>query len=203
VVEGKPFIQVIGPTVWTTLSLTIRADGSSRGDLTGASTFPRHWVYDAPGRLVAKSGLTDFRQWYATAFGTHTPWGDENSPVLVTMAETALERELSDTIMRGGSKPALRGVRAGTVLVEQGTPGDELYLVLDGVFQVEVDAERVAEVGPGAVLGERAILEGGRRTATLRALTDARVAVAAADQIDRSALEQLATGHQREASRTS
>ncbi len=148
--------------------------------------------------MLAKSGLTDFHEWYATSFGSHTPWGDVDSPVLVTMAETALERELSTTIMRGGAKPALRRLAAGGVLTEQGSPGDELYLVLDGVFQVEVDGERVAEVGPGAVLGERAVLEGGMRTATVRALTDARVAVATAEQIDRGALERLASGHHRE-----
>ena len=47
----------------------------------------------------------------------------------------------------------------------------------------------MVEVGPGAVLGERAVLEGGRRTATLRAVTECKVAVVPADRID---LEKLA-----------
>ena len=197
-VDGKPYVKVERPSVWTTLSLTIHADGSSQGDLVGASAFPRHWLYDRSGQLMAKSGLTDFREWYARSFGTHTPWGDEDSPVLVTMAESALERELSGVIMRGAAKPALRRVPSGGLLTEQGAPGDELFLVLDGVFQIEVDGERLAEVGPGAVVGERAILEGGRRTATVRALTECRVAVATGPQIDRGALERLASGHRRE-----
>ena len=197
-VQGRPIVKVEGPSVWTTLSLTLHADGTSKGGMIGASTFPRHWLYDSTGQLQAKSGMIDFENWYATSFGTHTPWGDEDSPVLTTLVETALERQLSTEIMRGGSKPALRRVTAGSALMEQGTPGQELYLVLDGVLQVEVDGERLAEVGPGAVLGERAVLEGGHRTATVRALTDARVAVAPADQIDREALSRLAAGHRRE-----
>ena len=74
--------------------------------------------------------------------------------------------------MRGGAKPTIREVKTGNVLAEQGTQGDELYLLLNGVLVVEVDGEQLAELGPGAVLGERAVLEGGARTATLRAATD-------------------------------
>ncbi|HEX2275447.1 MAG TPA: cyclic nucleotide-binding domain-containing protein [Acidimicrobiales bacterium] len=197
-VEGKPYVQLVGPIVWTTLRLTIHADGRSQGELIGASAFPRHWVYDFDGRLVAKSGLTNFRHWYATTHGTHSPWGDTDSPVVVTMAETALERELARNIMRGGEKPDLKRLSAGNLLTAQGEPGDELYLVLDGVLEVQVDSERVAEIGPGALVGERAVLEEGRRTATVRALTDCRIAVAPTERIDREALARLAVGHRRE-----
>jgi CRP-like cAMP-binding protein len=48
------------------------------------------------------------------------------------------------------------------------------------------------------VLGERAVLEEGRRTATLTAITPISVAEAAADAIDRDALARLAEGHRRE-----
>jgi CRP-like cAMP-binding protein len=155
-------------------------------------------VYDHAGALAAKSAHTDFKEWYGTAFGAHSPWGAEDSPVLMATAETALERQLSAAIMRGGSKPAVKRLRQGTVLVRQGEPGRELYLLLDGVLRVEVDGETVAEVGPGAVVGERALLEGGRRSATLRALTDGKVAVVEKDQVDPRALGELAAGHRRE-----
>ena len=128
----------------------------------------------------------------------HTPWGDEDSEALVTAVETTLERQLSDAIMRGGQKPAVRKVKQGKSLVEQGERGDDLFLLLDGVLQVIIDGEPIAEVGPGAIVGERAILEGGSRTGTLHALTKCRVAVARGDQIDRAALEQLSEGHRRE-----
>ncbi len=160
--------------------------------------FPRHWIYDDSGRLTAKSGITEFKEWYRTAFGTHSPWGAEDSPAFTTTAETALERQLSATIMRNRAKPKISKLRQGTVLVEQGDPGQELFLLLDGVLEVVVDASPVAQVGPGAIVGERAILEGGRRTATLRAVTDVGVAVARSDQIDVAALAELAAGHRRE-----
>ncbi len=197
-VPRAPFFRADAPLVWTTLSLTIHADGSAEHAVVGASPFPRHWIYDAAGSLSHKSGLLGMKDWARHAFGKATPWGAEDSPAVVTEVETALERELSATIMRGGAKPRTRRVKEGRTLVEQGQPGDELYLLLDGVLSVEVDGRPVAEVGPGVVLGERAILEGGTRTSTLRGVTDCRVAVAAADAIDKAALAKLREGHRRE-----
>jgi hypothetical protein len=197
-VNHPPFVQFQAPTVWTTLALTINVDGSSSFELTGASSFPRHWVYDDSGKLAQKAGLADFKEWYRHAFGKHTPWGDQDSRVLVTAVETALERELSHTIMRGDAKPKVKKVRKGKTIVEQGDSGTDVYLVLDGVVGIEVDGEPLAEFGPGAVLGERALLEGGTRTSTNRALTNVRVAVAAEDQLDRDALVRLSEGHRHE-----
>jgi hypothetical protein len=201
-VARPPFVQLAAPLAWTTLALTIDADGSSTFELAGASPFPRHWLYDGAGRLAGKSGLIEFKTWYREAFGRHSPWGDEDSPALVTEVETALERELSLKIMRGGSKPSIRTIKPDALLVEQGQPGDELFLLLDGVLAVEVDGQPLAELGPGALVGERAILEGGRRTATLRAITRCKVAVASADALDRDALVELSRGHRREERRS-
>jgi hypothetical protein len=193
-----PFVAIEGPTVWTTLALTVHADGRVEREVVGASSFPRHWVYDDAGDLVAKVGLTDFRDWYHHAFGRHTPWGDQDSHALVTTVESALERQVAGRIMRDGGKPEVRRLREGTVLTEQGAPGDEVYLLLDGVLALEVDGRRMADLGPGAILGERAVLEGGVRTSTLRARTKVRVAVASAEQLDLDALATIGAGHQRE-----
>ena len=65
-------------------------------------------------------------------------------------------------------------------------------------MRVERDGEQLAEYGPGAMLGERAHLEGGIRTASLIAVTDCRVAAVDAGQFDRSSLEELSGGHRRE-----
>jgi CRP-like cAMP-binding protein len=51
--------------------------------------------------------------------------------------------------------------------VEQGAPGQELILVFDGVLAVEQDGVTTPRVGPGTILGEMRLLQGGRRTATL------------------------------------
>jgi hypothetical protein len=199
-VPHPPFFQMSAPTAWTTLTLTLFADGRSTFEVTGASPFPRHWIYDETGKLAAKSGLIDFKEWSKHAFGERTPWGDEDSPALVTKVETALERELSFAIMRNGEKPEKRKLKKDKLLTKQGEAGDELYLLLDGVLAVDVDGEVVAELGPGAVLGERALLEGGLRTSTLRALTACTVAVARPEQVDREALVKLAAGHRLEES---
>ena len=199
-VSGKPFFRINSAIAWTTLALTIKADGSSEHELAGASSFPRHWVYDPEGKLVQKSGTIDFDEWYRSSHGKNTPWGDEDSEAFVTEVESALERELSRSIMRDGAASKPRRLEIDETLTEQGDSGDELYLLLDGVLAVEVDGETVAQIGPGAILGERAVVEGGKRTATLRAVTPAKAVSVPADQIDPSALEELAGSRRAEGS---
>jgi cyclic nucleotide-binding protein len=197
-VKHPPFIQYHAPVVWTTLELTIHADGAHEAAMTGASGFPRHWLFDDGGSLVAKSSVAGYKNWMADSFGRRTPWGDEDSPALITEVESLLERELQESIMRGDKKPDIRRVKAGNTLVEQGSSSDEMYLLLNGVLVVEVDGEKIAELGPGAVFGERAVLEGGARTATLRAVTECKVAAVPADRIDLEKMAVLAGGHRRE-----
>jgi Cyclic nucleotide-binding domain len=198
VVKGKPFFRIQSATAWTTLGLTIRADGSSDHELVGASTFPRHWIYDRDGNLTHKAGTIDFKKWYREAHGERTPWGAEDSEAFVTQAETALERQCSANLMKRGATLGRRKLEPDDTLVEQDEFGDELYLLLDGVLAVEADGEEVAQVGPGAILGEGAVVRGGRRNATLRARTPVRVAVIEKKEIDRTALETLAAGRRTE-----
>ena len=197
-VRGKPFFQFNSAVAWTTLALTIKADGTSQHELAGASPFPRHWIYDKDGKLAQKSGVIDFDEWYRESHGKNTHWGDEDSAAFVTEVETALERELSSSIMRSGAASKPIRIDVDGTLTEQGDQGNELYLLLDGVLAVEVDGETVAEIGPGAILGERAVVEGGRRTATLRAVTPAKAVAVAAEQVDPSALEELAESRRNE-----
>ena len=197
-VRRKPFFQLAAPSCWTTLALTLHADGTVERTVQGASRFPRHWIYDDEGRLTDKVGMTDFKEWYLNAFGKASPWGDQESPALVTKVESALERQLSQAIMQSGAKPKRRKIAKGKTLVEQGDAGQDLFLLLNGVLGVEVDGEKVAELGPGAIVGERSLLEGRGRTSTLRAVTDARVAVVSRDQVSTEAMAELARAHRRE-----
>jgi CRP-like cAMP-binding protein len=189
-VRHEPYVQIGGPVTWSTLALTIHADGTSEPRLLGASSFPRHWVYDHAGRLVAKSGYIDHDTWWREAFGSHTPWGAEDSAPIVTAVESALERQLSVAVI--DAKPQFLRLNAGRTLVEQGQHGDDVFLLFDGVLRVEVDGKPVTEVGPGAIVGEMALLQEGRRMATLRAVTPCRVAVVPKDRIDRQALQEVA-----------
>ena len=180
------------------MSLTINADGSSSHELVGASPFPRHWVYDHAGTLVEKSAVIDFGKWFNDSYGERTPWGAQDSPTVVAAVESSLERSLSGAIMSGGTKPKFRKIKEGEDLVRQGQGGTEVYLILDGIFVVEIDGEEVAEIGPGAVVGERAALLNGTRTATLWARTQGRVAGVPYDALDPEALGSLAAAHRRE-----
>jgi hypothetical protein len=191
-VKGKPFFRIHSATAWTTLSLTICADGASYHELVGASPFPRHWIYDRRGRLVEKAGTIDFKVWYRETHGERTPWGTEDSDVFVTAAESAFERELSRELMSGGYIPERMTLEPDETLVEQGEQANEMYLLLDGVLAAEVDGQEVAEIGPGAIVGERALIQGTRRTATLSARTRCRIAVIPAEIIDIQELEDLA-----------
>lgn len=197
-VRGKPFFQVASASAWTTLQLIIYADGTAKHRLIGASAFPRHWIYDNEGKLVEKSGEIDFERWWRESFGPNMPWGGEDSPAVIATAESAVERELSRMVMSDAKKLERRQLAEGETLVEQDQQGRDLFLVLDGMLDVEVDGEVVAEVGPGAILGVHAPLAGGLRTATLRAASRCRVVVIPEDELDQSEIVAIASGQRRE-----
>jgi Cyclic nucleotide-binding domain len=197
-VRGKPFFQVASASAWTTLQLIMYADGTAKHRLIGASAFPRHWIYDNEGKLVEKSGEIDFERWWRESFGPNMPWGGEDSPAVIAAAESAVERELSRMVMADAKKLERRQLAEGETLVEQDQPGGDLFLVLDGMLDVEVDGEVVAEVGPGAILGVHASLAGGLRTATLRAANRCRVVVIPEEELDQSEIVAIASGQRRE-----
>ena len=196
-VNRPPYVQFVAPTAWSTIELTLHADGTSECRLAGSSPFPRHWLYDDRGELTQKSGLIEFDSWYRTAFGRHTPWGDLDHETQTGALESPLERQLSSHVMAGEGM-RIDKVPKGADLIRQGEEGDELYLLLDGIVSVAVDGAVLAELGPGAVLGERAGLSSGRRTATVTALTACRVAVTQAAALPVEAITALADEHRRE-----
>ena len=163
-VVGRPYFHVGAVSAWTTLELFLRADGTSESRLVAASPFPRHSLYASDGRLVDVLGGIELE------LGEGTPWGDERTPAFAAAVESELERRLAASILRDGVKLVRRRVLRGETLVEQGEPGRDLFVLLDGVFDVEIDGDVVAQVGSGAILGEQAVLGDGCRTATLRAV---------------------------------
>lgn len=67
-------------------------------------------------------------------------------------------------------------IRAGAVLIEEGSPGDSAYVALKGTFEVTHRTGEqevvIAGCGPGDIIGEISLLEGAPRSATIRALND-------------------------------
>jgi CRP-like cAMP-binding protein len=58
---------------------------------------------------------------------------------------------------------------AGHVLMGQEEFGQELLIIVDGTAEVTRDGRHVSDVGPGDVIGEISLLDGGPRTATVTA----------------------------------
>ncbi len=55
----------------------------------------------------------------------------------------------------------------GWAFVQEGTPADAAYVLLDGEAKVLAGREEIATLSPGAILGEMAYIEGGQRKATV------------------------------------
>jgi CRP-like cAMP-binding protein len=72
-----------------------------------------------------------------------------------------------------------REIAAGRELFREGDAGDGLFLVVSGeidiVKQSPGGARSLAQLGPGAILGEISLLTSEARSATCRALADTRV----------------------------
>lgn len=68
-------------------------------------------------------------------------------------------------------------IHAGQVLCQEGHVGSEFFVVATGDATVTIDGDYVATIGPGEFFGEMALLDGGRRGATVTATTDMHVLV--------------------------
>jgi len=60
----------------------------------------------------------------------------------------------------------------GATIVKAGASGHGLYLIKQGNVSVVRDGQKVASFGPGQFFGEVAVLDGGPRTADVKADTD-------------------------------
>ena len=66
---------------------------------------------------------------------------------------------------------------AGQVLIEQGRPGEGLFVIVSGKVKVEVLSDgkppvQVAELGPGSALGEMAMVDEAPTSARVTAVSD-------------------------------
>lgn len=81
---------------------------------------------------------------------------------------------------------------AGQRLTTTGDLGRECFVITAGEAEVTRDGELLARVGPGAVIGELALLENGHRSADVTAVTPVEVAV-----FDRRSFERAMYNDQR------
>jgi CRP/FNR family transcriptional regulator, cyclic AMP receptor protein len=60
----------------------------------------------------------------------------------------------------------------GATIVKTGAGGHGLYIIKEGNVSVVRDGQKVASMGPGQFFGEISVLDGGPRTADVKADTD-------------------------------
>jgi CRP-like cAMP-binding protein len=75
----------------------------------------------------------------------------------------------SASASRGGSRN--KHVEPGRELTPEGAAGYTFFVVEEGAAEVRCDGEAIRELGPGDFFGEIAILDGGRRTASVVAVS--------------------------------
>jgi CRP-like cAMP-binding protein len=88
-----------------------------------------------------------------------------------------------------------RDVPAGKVLTEQGKPGQEFVIVLDGTAVATRNGRKVKQFGPGDYFGEIALLDPGERTATVTAETPMTIAVVSPSEFGQMLDEVPALAH--------
>ena len=68
-------------------------------------------------------------------------------------------------------------LKAGHVLMRQGDPGREFFVVIEGEVTVDRDGRHVANVGPGGFVGDIALVTERPRTATVTVTVPSRFLV--------------------------
>lgn len=87
-----------------------------------------------------------------------------------------------DVKKSGKSKVLQRDVYyKGQTIIEQGAKAGRAFYIENGEVEVSVSEDKhnlaVSRLGPGEIFGEMALIRGGDRTATVKALTDTTVTV--------------------------
>jgi CRP/FNR family transcriptional regulator, cyclic AMP receptor protein len=95
---------------------------------------------------------------------------DKADPVVEALAKVDLFTGLTTkelTVIAGLAKEA--SFDEGAAIVTEGDATARFYVLLSGTAAVEHGGKVIAELGPGAYIGEIAVLDDGPRTATVRA----------------------------------
>lgn len=84
---------------------------------------------------------------------------------------------------------SLRRVPAGTLLFNEGDMGNYLLFIVEGVMEIILSGENrlqkiVATYGPGASIGEMALIDEYERSAAVRAATDCEILILTKSKFD-------------------
>lgn len=84
-----------------------------------------------------------------------------------------------------------RYVPAGELVIEQGCIGNRAFLIESGKVEVFMKDKKgrvikIADVGPGGIIGEMALIDGGERSASIRTLEDSVLVTISAKDLEES-----------------
>jgi hypothetical protein len=177
---------------WSTIVLIVHADGTSESEIADASLFPRHYLYDAAGRLTHKTALIRYKDWLRRSEQENSPWAGVRRAVPIAGVKAEAERSLADTILVSARYDQYR-MPVGAMLGSVSLRDDQVAVVLDGLLVVLIDDEPAVELGPGAILDPSQRSQESKQHAKIRAQTATRLAVLSRDQIDSDALLEVAS----------
>jgi hypothetical protein len=186
-VAHPPFWRLAAPIAWTTITLTLKADGTSAARLATASPFPRHYLYDSAGRLTHKSAMIRYKDWIGEPGRHCNPWDGGGAAVPVTAVRGPAERSLGNAMLVAGEFRQ-HALPQGMLLSERPIGDSEVHLLLDGLLVIEIDRRPIVEVGPGAIFGPAMRTSYSKEHVTVRAQTPSRLAVLPRSHVDSQAL---------------
>jgi hypothetical protein len=191
-VPNAPFVRVSAPLAWTTIVLTLRADGTSTSEIGDASLFPRHYLYDTNRMLTHKSALIRYKEWLHRSELKDSPWEGVRQAIPMARVKAEAERSLADTILVSAHYHQHR-MPEEAMLSSVTIRDDQVAVLLDGLLMVLIDDEPAVELGPGAILDPSERSEQSKQHAKIRAQTAVRLAVMSRDQLDDHALHDVAS----------
>jgi CRP/FNR family transcriptional regulator, cyclic AMP receptor protein len=80
-----------------------------------------------------------------------------------------------DKLLKVATFASLESAVEGKVIIREGGQANAFYAIEDGTVKVERDGEHIADLGPGDVFGEQALLEKSERSATVTATSPVRM----------------------------
>ena len=78
----------------------------------------------------------------------------------------------NDELDAVSSKATDLDLKAGSVIMREGSTAHEMVIVIEGELEVTRDGEHVADIGPGGFAGEMALITRSHRNSTVVAKTD-------------------------------
>ncbi len=189
VIDGRLEVQIAGKS--GPLPIAVLGPGELFGEVAivaGAERRTASVVALTPVTLLRLDGAS-----FAQAID------DDNArPELKAAAERmAVGRFIKSATLLGDLSPGavarlservqIRHASPGEIIIRQGDPGDECYLIRHGELEVvdaSGDAERhLAKLRTGMLFGEAALLTGAPRNATVRVISDAELLVLRRDDV--------------------